>query len=68
MFSDNLYSTNFYSIYNVCTCMLYTSLFSDNVCTVHQFITEIEMFSDNVCIVPTVTVSSESAGEKEGEH
>ena len=38
-------------------------------CTVHQFITEIKMFSDNVCTVPTVvTVSSESAREKEGEH
>ena len=37
--------------------------------TVHQFITEIKMFSDGVCTVPTVvTVSSESAREKEGEH
>ena len=49
--------------------IIYTNLFSDNVCTVHQFITEIKMFSDNVRTVPTVvTVSSESAREKEGEH
>ena len=58
-----------FTVYIVCTYILYTNLFSDNVCTVHQFITEIKMFSDNVCTVPTVvTVSSESAREKEGEH
>ena len=48
---------------------IYFQIMSVPGTVVHQFITEIKMFSDNVCTIPTVvTVSSESAREKEGEH
>ena len=66
-----MFSDNFYSIMSVLPIYFIPNYFQIMSVpgTVHQFITEIKMFSDNVCTVPTVvTVSSESAREKEGEH